>query len=101
HEDADDVGGDVAVADHDGAPDGEVEGAVAEVGVAVVPGDELGGGMAPRQVLPRDPEVLVRLGAGRVHDGRVELGELGVLDVDADLDAADEAAAARERLALE
>ena len=38
-----DVGGDVAVADHDGALAGEVELVVGEVGVGVVPGDELGG----------------------------------------------------------
>ena len=54
-----DVGGDVAVADHDGALAGEVELVVGEVGVGVVPGDELGGGVAAREVLAGDPEVAV------------------------------------------
>ena len=54
HEHARDVHGHVAVADHHGALAGEVELEVAEVRVAVVPGDELGGGPAAGQVLARD-----------------------------------------------
>src|SRR6185295_19981889 len=46
HEDARDVRGDVAVADDDGALAREVELEVAEVGMAVVPADELRRGPA-------------------------------------------------------
>jgi hypothetical protein len=95
------VGGDVAVADHDGAPRREVELEVAVVRVAVVPGDELCGSPAAGQILTRDAQRLVRLGAGRVDHGRVVAHELGVRDVDADLDVAQKAAAALERLAVE
>jgi hypothetical protein len=81
------VGGDVAVADHDGALAGEVELEVAIVGVAVVPGDELGGRPAPGQVLARDAHAPIGLRADRVDDRvvagvQVVVGELGaVLDV--------------------
>ena len=100
-EHARDVGRDVAVADHDGAARGQVELEPAVVGVAVVPGDELGRGPAPGQVLAGDPERLVGLRAGGVDDRRVVAHQLGVRHVDADLDVAEEAAAARERLAVE
>ena len=49
----------------------QVELELAVVRVAVVPGDELGGGPASGQVLARDPERLVGLGAGRVDHGVV------------------------------
>ncbi len=42
---------------------GEVELVVGEVGVGVVPGDELGGGVRAGQVLTGDPELAV--GAAR------------------------------------
>ena len=54
-----DVGGDVAVADHDDALAAEVELAVGEVGMAVVPGDELGRGVRAGQVLAGDAELAV------------------------------------------
>ena len=82
-EDARDVGGDVAVADHHGALGRQVELELAVVGVAVVPGDELGGRPAAGQVLAGDAERLVGLRAGRVDDRRVVLHQLGVRDVDA------------------
>ena len=72
----------------------EVELEVAVVRVAVVPGDELGGGPAAGQVLAGDPERLVGLRAGGVDHRRVVAHQLGVRDVDADLDVAEEAAAA-------
>jgi hypothetical protein len=62
------VRGDVAVADHDRALGGQVEVQVAVVGMAVVPGDELGSGPAAGRILARDPERLVGLGTGRVDD---------------------------------
>jgi hypothetical protein len=95
------VGRNVAVADHDRAPRREVELELAVIGVAVVPGDELGRGPAPGQVLPGDAEGLVRLRAGGVDHSAVMLDELGVGDVGADFDVAEEAAAAAERLAVE
>ena len=100
-EDAGDVGGDVAVADDHRAPARQVELEVAVVGVAVVPGHELGGGPAPGQLLAGDAERLVGLRAGRVDDGGVVAHELGVREVDADVDVAEEAHAARERLPVE
>jgi hypothetical protein len=100
-EDARHVGGDVAVADHDGPRRRQVELAVAIVGVAVVPGHELGGRPAAGQVLAGDPERLVGLRAGGVDDGGVVLHQLGVRDVGADLHVAEEPTAASQRLALE
>ena len=67
-----DVDRDVAVPDHDRALAGEVELEVLEVGVAVVPGDELGRGPRAGQVLARDPEPPVGLRADRVDDRVVE-----------------------------
>ena len=96
-----DVRRDVAVADHDRALRREVELEPGVVGMAVVPGDEFGRGPAARQVLARDSERLVGLCAGGVDDGGVVLHQLGVRDVHADLDVAEEAAAAPEGLAVE
>ena len=47
-----------------------------EVGVAVVPGDELGGGPRARQVLAGDAHAPVGLRADRVDDRVVEAGEI-------------------------
>jgi hypothetical protein len=69
--------------------------------VAVVPGDELGRGKAAGQILAGDPERLVGLRARGVHHGGVVPHQLGVRDVGADLDVAEEAAAALERLPVE
>ena len=73
----------------------EVELEVLVVGVAVVPGDELGRGPRAGQVLARDAEPPVGLRADRVDDGVVEPRELVVRDVAADLDVAEEAEARR------
>jgi hypothetical protein len=100
-QDARDVGGHVPVPDHHGTLRGEVRREVGVVRVAVVPGDELRGGEAPRQVLSRDPERLVRLGPGRVDHGVVVLQQLAVGDVAADLDVAEEAAPAPDGLGVE
>ena len=67
--------GDVAVADHDGALGGhEVDLQVGVVGMAVVPADELGGGVRAGQVFAGDAERAVQRRAGRVDD-RVVVGE--------------------------
>ncbi len=84
-EDPRDIEGDVAVADDDGAFAGQIEGAVGVVGVAVVPGDELGGGVAAGQVLARDPESAVGRRTGRIDHGVVMLEQFGVSDVASDL----------------
>ena len=90
-EHAGDVGRDVAVAHHHRALAGEVEHAVAEVRVAVVPGHELGGGPAAGKVLAGNAHAAVGLGADRV-DHRVVAGvQVGVGDVAAVLDVAVEA----------
>ena len=86
-----DVGGDVAVADHDDALAGEVVLAVGEIGVGVVPVDELGGRVRAGQVLAGDPEVAVDAGAVGEEDRVVALLELGDGDVGADVDVAEEA----------
>jgi hypothetical protein len=69
--------------------------------VAVVPGDELGGGPAPRQLLAGDAKRLVGLGAGGVDDGAVVAHQLVVRHVAADGHVAEQTAAAPERLAVE
>ena len=86
-----DVEGDVSVPDHDRALDVEVEREVLVVGMAVVPGDELGRGPRTREVLAGDGEPPVALRADGVDHGVVEADEVGVVEVAADLDVADEA----------
>ena len=71
---------DVPVPDHDRPLVREVELAVLEVGVAVVPGDELGGRPRARQVLAGDAEPPVGLRADRVDDRVVEPQQLLVAD---------------------
>src|SRR5215218_5867779 len=85
-----DVDRDVPVPDDDGALDVEVERQLLEVGVAVVPGDELRGRPRSRQVLARDPHRAVGLRADAVDDGVVESRELVVRHVAAHLDVAEE-----------
>src|SRR6185503_5183429 len=90
-EHAGDIGGHVAVPDHDRALRGQVELEVAVVGVDVVPGDELGGGPAAGQVLARNSHAAVGLRADRVDDRVVAGGEVVVRQVAAELDVAVEA----------
>ena len=85
------VGGHVAVAHHDRALGGEVELELAVVGVAVVPGHELGGGPAAGKVLARNAHAPVGLGADGVDHGVVALGEVVVREVAAEFDVAVEA----------
>jgi hypothetical protein len=85
-----DVEGDVAVPDHDGAVDVQVELEVLVIRVAVVPGDELGGRRRARKVFARDPEALVGLRANRVDHSVVEARQVLVRQAAADLDVADE-----------
>ena len=61
--------------------------------MAVVPGDELRGRMAARQVLTGDAHAAVGLGARRVDDLVIVAAQLGHGDVLAELDAAEEAEA--------
>ena len=100
-EHAGDVERDVAVPDHDRALAREVERELLEVGVAVVPGDELGGGEGAGEILAGNPQPPVGLRADRVDHGVVEAGELLVGDVPADLDVAEEAEARLLRGLLE
>ncbi len=90
-EHAGDVCRHVAVPDHHRALAGEVELEVAVVGVAVVPGDELGGGPAAGQVLAGDAHAAVGLGADRVEDGVIAGQQVRVGDVRAVVDVAVEA----------
>ena len=69
----------------------EVELEVLVVGVAVVPGDELGRGPRPGQILSGDAETPVRLRTDGVDHPVVERRELVVRDVAADLDVSEEA----------
>ena len=73
---AGDVGGDVAVADHDDPLAGEVVAVVGEVGVGVVPIDELRGRVAAGQLLAGDAELAVGGGAVGEEDGVVALAQL-------------------------
>ena len=83
----------VPVPDHHGSLVGEVEHAVLEVGMAVVPGDELGRRPRSREVLAGDSQAPIGLGADRVDDSVVVSEELRVADRRADLDVAQEAEA--------
>jgi hypothetical protein len=85
-----DVESHVPVPDHDRALDREVEGDLLVVGVAVVPGDELGGGPRAGQVLAGDAEPAVGLRADGVDDGVVQAHEVLVEQVAAHLDVAEE-----------
>ena len=83
----------VPVPDHGGALDGEVEVELLEIGMAVVPGDELRGRPRARQVLARDAEPTIGLCADRIDDGVVEPHEVGVVEIATHLDVAEEAEA--------
>ena len=89
-EHARDVESDVAVPDHDGAIDVQVELELLEIGVAVVPGDELGGRPRAGEVLAGDAEPAVGLRAEGVDDGVVEPRQIGVRQIAPDLDVAEE-----------
>ncbi|CAB4881626.1 unannotated protein [freshwater metagenome] len=93
HQHPRDVDGHVAVADYDGTRTGELERVVGGVRMAVVPGDEIGGGHAARQILAGDPEAAVERRTVGVDDRMVMVEQLGVRDVAADLDMAVEAEA--------
>ena len=76
HQHPRDVDRDVPVADHDGARARQVERLVGVRGVAVVPGDELGGGDRPRAVVAGDSQPVVGRRADRVDDRVVALEQL-------------------------
>ena len=91
----------VPVADHDGTLDREVEVELLIVGMAVVPGDELGRRPRAAQILAGNPEPSVSLRADRVDDGVVEAHEIGVVDVAPKLHVAEESEARLFRDPLE
>ena len=80
-EDAGDVERDVAGAEHGDLAGLERPGA-RDVGVAVVPGDEVGRAVGPGQVDAGDVEVGVADGAGGEDHGVVELAQVVELEVD-------------------
>jgi hypothetical protein len=92
-EDAGDVDRHVPDADDRGPLLVEVELAVPVVGVAVVPGHELGGRMAASQVLAGDPHAPVGLRPGGVDDLVIVLPEVIDGQILAQLDVAEEAKA--------
>ena len=85
-----DVDRDVAGSDDDRMLALQVDLQPAVVGVAVVPGDELGRGMRAAQLLARDPEPPVDRRAERVQDDVVVLEQLAAGDVAAELDMPEE-----------
>ncbi len=89
-EDPSHVERDVAVADHHRPLDAEVELAVGEVGMTVVPGHEVECADAAGQVLARDPEPPLGGGADGVEHGVVPLEQVLAVDVGAELDVAEE-----------
>ena len=85
------VHGDVAHAD-DGYPFlGEIELAVAIIGMAVVPGDELGGRVAVLQIFPGDAHAPIRLRPRGIDDLVIVVAQLVDSDVAAELHAPEEA----------
>ena len=91
HEHPRDVERDVAGADHDRPLAAQVEVVVAEVGMAVVPADELGRRVAARQVLAGDPERPVGRRADRVDDRVVVAAQVLDREVAAELDVGEQA----------
>ena len=85
-EDACHVEGDVAVADDDHPLVVQIDGKVGEVGMAVDPGDQLGGRAGAGQPDARDVEPTVVRRADGVEHGVVVRQKLGVADVPTDLD---------------
>ena len=85
-----DVDRDVAGSDDDRMLALQVDLQPAVVGMAVVPGDELGRGMRAAQLLARDPEPPVDRRAERVQDDVVVLEQLAAGDVAAELDMPEE-----------
>src|SRR5207237_10399610 len=71
-EHAGDIDGNVAVPDHHGPLDLQIEPDVLVVGMAVVPGNELGGRPGSRQILAGNAETLVGLPADGVGAGVVD-----------------------------
>ncbi len=96
-----DIGRDVAVADDDRGLVRQIGREVAEVRVAVVPADERGRGQAAGQVLTRGCRGAVRLRAHGVDHRVVAAHEIRVGHGGADLDVAEEPAAAAQDAARE
>jgi hypothetical protein len=69
--------------------------------VGVVPGDELGRRPRSCEILARDAQSPVALGAKGIDDGVVQLRQVGVREVPPDLDVAEEPEARLERDPLE
>ena len=80
----------IAVADHRRGLAAEIELAVAVVRMAVIPGDEVAGVMAPRQVFAGDAQRPADVGAGRKHHRVIAFPQLVDGDIASDRDAADE-----------
>src|SRR5947209_7621734 len=100
HEHARDIDGDVAVADHNRPGASEVEPGVGGRRMAVVPGDEAGGGIRAGAVLAGNRQAIVVRRSDGVDDGVVVLEQLGTRDVGPKLDAAEEAKAGLGRRLL-
>ena len=86
---AGDVEGDVADAE-DGDLLGLQRPGARDVGVAVVPGDEVGGAVGAVEVDAGDVEGAVGVGAGGEDDGVVEVAQVVEVDVGAVVDVAEE-----------
>ena len=92
HQDAGHVHRHVAVADDRDAPGrGQVEAAILEVGMAVVPADELGCRVNAGQVFARNPHLAVGFVAGGVDDVVVVPAEVVDRNIAAEFDVAEEA----------
>ena len=90
HQHPRDVQGHVAHAHHGGPPGGQVPLGV-DVGVAVIPGHELGGAVRPGQVLAWDAHRAVRECAGREDHRVVVAAQVLERDVGAEVHVAEEA----------
>ena len=86
HQDACDVECDVAVSDDHRSLAGQIESPIGISRVAVVPGDELGGGVTSRQILARDLELAIPGSTHRVDHCVVMVQEFRMRDVGTHLD---------------
>ena len=100
-EDARHIHGHIADADDDNRAAAQVEGAVGEVGVAVVPGDELGGGEGAVELLALHAELAVRLRTDGVEHTVVAAEQLIAAHIAAHGHIAEEAEARVGRRLLE
>ncbi len=99
-QDASDVHGHVSVPHHDRPIMREVERSLGKVRMAVVPGDEFGSRVTAVQLLTRNAEAPVGLGAGRVYHLVIVVQQISAVHVISERDVSEEPHRGRRRDAI-